>query len=82
EPTIRRVRGHHRDWLDSIRVGEKAGSDFAAYGGLLTQLGLLGAIAIRFPTQKLLWDNEAMRFTNFNEANAYINPPYRQGWQL
>ena len=81
EPTIPRVTNHFSDWLEAIRNGRQAGSSFD-YGGPLTELGLLGAIAIRFPTQKLEWDADAMQFTNFSEANAWINPPYRCGWML
>jgi hypothetical protein len=43
---------------------------------------LLGAIAIRFPSQTLKWNDKKMRFTNNNEANALVNPPYRKGWKL
>jgi hypothetical protein len=48
----------------------------------LTQAALLGAIAIRYAGQKLLWDDKAMKFTNHPEANAMINPKYRDGWKL
>ena len=54
---------HHLDWLQAIREGRKAGSDFA-YGGPLTEIGLLGAIAVKFPGTKLQWDSANMRFTN------------------
>ena len=81
EPTIPRVKSHHWDWLDAIRNKRPAGSNFD-YGSPLTEIGLLGAIAIRFPTQKLEWDAKAMKFTNFSAANAYVNPSYREGWTL
>jgi predicted dehydrogenase len=79
--TIPRVKGHHWDWLDAIRNGRKAGSDFS-YGGPLTEIAMLGVIAIKFPGQKLEWDAANARFTNFSEANAWVNPPYREGWSL
>ena len=78
---IKRVKGHHWDWLDAIRNNRPAGSNFD-YGGPLTQVALLGAIAIRFPSQTLKWDEKKLRFTNNNEANSFINPPYRKGWKL
>lgn len=78
---IPRVKGHHWDWLEAIRTGRQAGSNFD-YGGRLTQIALLGAIAIRFPGETLNWDEHAVRFTNNNAANAYINPSYRKGWKL
>ena len=81
EKTIPRVRGHHWDWLEAIRTGRRAGSDFD-YGGPLAEIALLGAIAIRFPGQELKWDARKMRFTNFADANAYVGPPFRKGWSL
>jgi predicted dehydrogenase len=79
--TIPRVRGHHQDWLNAIRTGTKAGSDFS-YGGPLTEVAMLGVIAIAMAGTKLEWDAQAMRFPNCPEANPLVNPPYRQGWSL
>ena len=81
EKTIPRVPGHHEDWLLAIREGRQAGSNFD-YGGSLTELALLGAIAVRFPGVELGWDAAAMEFTDCDEANQYVNPPYREGWSL
>ena len=78
---IPRVKSHAWDWLEAIRTGRQAGSNFD-YGGPLTEVALLGAIAIRFPGQTLQWDAKATRFTNYDAANAYVNPPYRDGWTL
>ena len=78
---IPRVKGHVWDWAEAIRTGRKAGSDFD-YGGPLTQLGLLGLVAIRFPGETLHWDEAGMRFTNHQGANAYVDPGYRAGWTL
>jgi predicted dehydrogenase len=82
EKTIPRTRGHHEDWVDAVREGRKAGSDFAEYGGPLTEVALLGMIAVWYPTQTLRWDTETMQFTNFSEANKHITPQYREGWTL
>jgi len=81
EEKIPRVKEHHDDWLRAIRAGGKAGSDFS-YGGPLTELAMLGVIALKLPGTKLAWDAAAMRFTNCDEANRYIDPPYRTGWTL
>lgn len=81
EPTIPRVPGHHQDWLQAVREGRQAGSNFD-YGGPLTEIALLGAIAIKSPGTKLQWDADKMCFTNCDEANPYVAPPYRQGWSL
>ena len=78
---IPRVKGHAWDWIEAIRTGRAGGSNFD-YGGPLTQVGLLGLIAIRFPGQYLQWDNNAMRFTNNKAASAYVRSIYRRGWKL
>ena len=79
--TLPRVRNHHYDWLNAIKTGGKAGSHFD-YGGPLTEVALLGAIAIRHLGQKLEWDAANACFTNCPEANQFVNPPYREGWTL
>lgn len=78
---IPRVKGHAADWAEAIRNGRKAGSNFG-YGGPLTELALLGLIAIRFAGETLRWSSEEMRFTNNAAANAYLRPTYRPGWSL
>jgi hypothetical protein len=79
--TLPRVRNHYWDWLQAIRTGGKAGSDFS-YGGPLTEIAMLGVIAIKFPGVKLEWDTQGAVFTNSREATAWVNPPYRAGWSL
>ena len=79
--TIPRVRDHHWDWIEAIRAGRKAGSDFS-YGGPLTEIAMLGVIAIKLVGTKLEWDAEKLRFSNNAEANALLNPPARAGWAL
>jgi predicted dehydrogenase len=81
EKKISRVREHHDDWLRAIREGRKAGSDFS-YGGPLTEIAMLGVIALKMPGTKLEWDTQAVKFTNCPEANMFLNPPYRNGWTL
>ena len=81
EKTISRVAGHAHDWLQAVRNGTQAGSDFS-YGGPLTEIAMLGVIAIKLPGTKLEWDAPNMRFTNSEEANQLVNPPSREGWTL
>lgn len=73
-----RSPGHYQEWLDACKGGEPAGANFD-FAGPLTETVLLGNIAIR-TGKKLLWDGKNV--TNVPEANAYINPPYREGWSL
>jgi predicted dehydrogenase len=78
---IERVKGHAWDFIDAIRTGRQAGSHFG-YGGPLTEIAMLGLIALRYPGQKLQWDGKAARFTNHSEANAHVRSKYRQGWTV
>jgi predicted dehydrogenase len=79
--TIPRVKDHQSDWIEAIRLGRKAGSDFS-YGGPLTEIALLGVIAIKLAGTELAWDARAMRFTNSRAANQYLQPEYRFGWNF
>jgi len=81
EKKLPRTKGHHQDWLEAIRSGKKAGSDFS-YGGPLTELALLGVIAIKLAGTKLQWDAAKTCFPNCPEANQFVKPPYRSGWTL
>lgn len=78
---IPRSPGHHEEWIKACKTGGQCGSNFN-YGGPLTEIALLGDIAIRFAGQKLQWNSAAMRFTNVAEANAFVKPPNRKGWKL
>jgi predicted dehydrogenase len=81
EQKIQRVKGHQWDWLEAIKTGREAGSNFD-YGGRLTQIALIAAIAIKHPGETLEWDDKAGKFKNNKAANEFINPPVRKGWKL
>ncbi len=79
--TLPRVKSHHGDWLNAIKSGKEAGSNFD-YGGPLTEIALLGIIATRKLGEKLEWDAEIAQFPNCSDANQYIRPMFREGWTL
>ena len=72
---------HQKEFLRAIREKRQANSDFS-YGAALTEVAMVGVIAIRNLGTKLEWDAAAMKFANSAEANAMLNPPYRAGWSL
>jgi hypothetical protein len=78
---LERSKGHSADWLEAIKTGKEASSNFS-YGGPLTETVLLGTTASLFRNQELVWDNVNMRVTNFEAANAVIKPQFRTGWSL
>jgi hypothetical protein len=53
-----------------------------SYGAQLTETGLLGNIAARFPGKKLEWNSGDMKFTNDDGANQFVRPNYRDGWNV
>lgn len=82
EKTIPRVNtSHEGDWLRACKEGTPASSTFE-YGGALTEMVLLGMIAIRMKDQKLIWDTEQLKFTNNDKANELLHINYRKGWSL
>jgi predicted dehydrogenase len=46
----------------------------------VTEAFLLGCIAQRMPSEKLVWDAAAMKITSSAAANQHVDPPYRAGW--
>ena len=78
--TIPRVEGHRRDWINACKGGTPASANFD-FGGPLTELVLLGTVAMR-TEKKLYWDSPNMKATNAPEADKYIRPEYHNGWTL
>ena len=77
---LTRSPGHMLDWIRACKGGDPSCSDFsitAPYAEWLT----VAAIAMRVPG-KLDWDSKNLRFTNNVEANKYVKPVFRKGWEL
>lgn len=79
EERLARVPGgqHQKDWISAIRAGKEAGSSFE-YGGALSEIGLLGMIAIKRSGKRLEWDSKAMKFTNDEFANTLVHSKHRE----
>jgi hypothetical protein len=77
---LTRSPGHQRDWVRACKGGEPACSNFSI-AGPYTEWMVLGAVAARVDG-KLLWDPKKMEFTNNREANKYVKPAFRKGWEL
>ena len=81
DKTLPRVEGsHEKNWVDACKGGERACSHFD-YSAPLTEVVLLGNLAIR-TEGPLLWDGPNMRVTNNESANRFVQREYRQGWTL
>ncbi|HEX7859390.1 MAG TPA: Gfo/Idh/MocA family oxidoreductase [Verrucomicrobiae bacterium] len=78
---LAKVSNHYKEWIDCCKTGKPAGSDFS-YGGPLTEIALIGVIAMHFKGEKLQWDSARGRFTNNRKANQFLKPDFRRGWKL
>ncbi len=70
---------HYTDWAHACLDGGKTNSNFD-YSVPLTEAVLLGAIALHFPKEQLLWDSKALEFTHHADATARVKKSYRKGW--
>jgi len=75
-----RSKGHHRDWLDACKGGPQSSANFE-YSAALTEVGLLGLVAMRVG-KKIHWDAKAMKCTNAPEADKLLKETYRPGWEV
>ena len=77
---LTRSPGHMLDWVRACKGGDPGCSDFSISAPYAEWLSLI-LIAFRVPG-KLEWDAKTMRFTNSPEANKYVRPVVKKGWEL
>ena len=82
--TIPRSPGIHEEWIAAIKAGKKSTTDFSEFAGPLTEVMLLGNVALRVQAARtvLEWDPIDMKFPNLPEADKFIQMDYRPGWAL
>jgi hypothetical protein len=87
EVQLYRSENHAADWLSCIKERRDPVAH-AEIGHRSVTIGHLANIArwvseITGETgQKLKWDSQAERFTNSEEANKFLNRPFRKGFEL
>ncbi len=87
--------GHYAQWVEACIAGHgnKEVSSPFSIAGPLTEALLMANLAIRgsdlrvdnkYPGRnlKLIWDNDNMKVTNFDEVNQFVKRQYREGWAL
>lgn len=80
-PTLPRVTGeHHAEWIRACKGEGKTLSNFD-YAGPLSEMVLLGSLAIRV-RERIEWDAANMKVTNMSKANDHLRRDYREGWTL
>jgi hypothetical protein len=78
--TLSRTVGHYKEWLEACKNGTPTNCNFDI-GSRMTEIALLGKMAAR-SARPLEFDASSPAITNDAEANSWINPPYRRGWEL
>jgi predicted dehydrogenase len=73
--------GHYKEFVDACRGGARAGSDIVDHAGLLSEVCVLGNVALR-AKKTLAWDGPNFKFTNDAQANRLLHRDYRTGWSL
>lgn len=76
-----RVESVYQEWIDAIKGGTPAGSNFAGYAGPLTEMILLGNLALRVG-QTIELDPTGGAITNVLVPEEWVLPTYRDGWEL
>jgi predicted dehydrogenase len=76
-----RVESVYQEWIDAIKGGPPAGSNFAGYAGPLTEMILLGNLALRLG-QTMELDPTGGAVTNVRVPEELVMPTYRDGWEL
>jgi predicted dehydrogenase len=79
--TFERSPGHYEEWVNACKGGPRPVSNFD-YAGPLTEIVLLGVLALRAPGRRLEWDSEHLKVTNMPELDRYIAIEYRKDWSL
>ena len=68
------------EYMGAMKEGKQSRGSFINIKNL-AEATCLAAVALR-TGKHLMWDAEAMAFTNDDEANAYLTREYRPGWEL
>ena len=73
---------HHKQWVDAAKAGDNnaCGANFE-YSAPFVQALLLGAIALRYPGEELIFDVEKKRFTK-EDANQWLSSTARKGYKI
>jgi predicted dehydrogenase len=79
--SMSRSIGHYEEWLAACKGGPKPVSNFD-YAGPLTEVALLGVLALRAPGTRIEWDSKDMKVKNTPALNQYVHTEYRKGWTL
>lgn len=93
EVDFERSPGHFREFATAIKTGKPTWSNFNNYAGKLTEVILLGNLAVwaageakaegqQVSSDKLEWDAANLKIKGTDKFDAMIRPKYRAGYDL
>ena len=93
EVDFERSPGHFKEFAIAIKTGKPTWSNFANYAGKMTEVILLGNLAVwaageakepgqQVSSEKLLWDAENLKVKGNDKFDSMIRPQYRAGYDL
>ena len=80
KPILPRTEDHHIEWIKACKGGPRTESGFD-YAATLTEGLLVGFLALR-TGKRIEWDAENMKAVGCPEAEAFIRPSFRKGWEI
>ena len=81
--TLPRPKNIFNDFLEAVRAGKTETAVPFDYGTRLTEFAILGNLAMKAGLgKKVAWDGPNMKVTNLPELNAWVQRPYRKGWNI
>jgi predicted dehydrogenase len=72
---------HWHQWVDACLGKGEASAPFS-YAAHLSEIALLGNVALHFPHETLEYDGPRMRFPKRPEADRLLSSPQRKGWEI
>lgn len=79
---VTRSPGHFQEWVNAIKGGPEARSNFPDYSGPLTETVLLGNLAVWADGKKIEWDAKTQTAPNAPEVAHLIRRKYRAGYEV
>ncbi|MGO8691912.1 MAG: Gfo/Idh/MocA family protein [Thermoguttaceae bacterium] len=77
---------HFGEWINAVKGGPAARSNFPDYAGGLTETILLGNLAVwtadKGQGKKIEWDAQNLKPTNAPEVEGLVKPTYQHGYHV
>jgi hypothetical protein len=71
----------YQEFITACKTGGQGGSDFAGYAGPMTEMILIGVLAVRMG-RTLEMNPDTGAITNATPPGEWVNPTFRSGWSL